>query len=368
MSIYSELVDMGYTPDEIADAVNERPSARQFTLAIADNGESGEDPIVGITYACDYRAEEEWGVGDLYKALLGDDYAKGGYVMQKSARDHIGKFTGVTDTTLILSVSKIVGSPAWGTNIWSGTGPYDYSARGQLDTKEPSKWDDTYDNHWTNSLAHAQGLDDYSYRYKNLKELRTLAIESGVEKLPRTKAALVAAITATQIARTPNTFPAWFHNGDTIVFRANGLVGEVLGMLYDAALDGDLAMGGGSQIFGSGTAFYDSKDVSKSLKKQRAAHQKWLDAETKKLEPVKKELTKRGIGWYALGKPTNGFKSLVGQADEDVTPDTTFYWLNGHGMDVGEGVHAQPYGWYTREQLLDEKFKTDALERKRAGR
>lgn len=73
-----------------------------------------------------------------------------------------------------------------------------------------------------------------------------------------------------------------------------------------------------------------------------------------KLKPVEEALKAKGYRWYFLGSPKNGFKSLAGNKVAD--PEETYYWLNGSGQP-------QPFGWYTREELLAEKFVADALEK-----
>lgn len=71
------------------------------------------------------------------------------------------------------------------------------------------------------------------------------------------------------------------------------------------------------------------------------------------LDLVKDELRRRGHDWYFLGNP-----SVL--EDSEGQPAVR-YWLNG----IGGRDYPQPYGWYTEDELLAEKFADDARERKR---
>ena len=58
MSIYAALKDR--LPED-----NPHTSTRQATIILGTNGDSKNDPLLGITYQCDFRSEEETGAGDM---------------------------------------------------------------------------------------------------------------------------------------------------------------------------------------------------------------------------------------------------------------------------------------------------------------
>lgn len=351
MTIYQELLNLGYTDEDMLEAADHRAPTRGFSLAMADTPDGV--PIVGITYACDFRSEEESGSANLPKAFgaVGHEY-----MMTKAGVGHAGVFEGIP--SLILSVRPIAPVQSWGHNIVrDSAAPTDRRdawlnlvAHGSLDQVSQDYYADNYDTHYGRALERMQELPDVA-RYGTIDRIKEAAAKIGIPgPFPRKKAELIEYVTnhpvRLALAENPSVWPGWFHNGDVLVLRADkGIVADTLKSLARAAKSQTLAFGGGHQLFGSGMSLYDGADVGPKLEAERKAYAQWYDAEKLKLEPVKAELTRRGFKWYALGRPTLRKDGRVE------------YWLNGAGFP-------QPYGWYTREELLAEKFVADMAAKK----
>ena len=74
MSLYSMLLKIGHTHESIMNAAAQfsRSGTRSMGLVVVSQpvGVGGiTDPLVGVGYRLDYRAEEEWGSESLVKAL-----------------------------------------------------------------------------------------------------------------------------------------------------------------------------------------------------------------------------------------------------------------------------------------------------------
>lgn len=358
MTIYQELLRLGYTPEDMNKAAEQtarKSNPRQFGLVVADQPDG--DPVVGVSYTNDYRAEEEWGVGSLARALFGQD--KHNHKMIKGARNHVGKIIDVPETTLVLSVQGYADLDRIEMHHFKDG---DYGIR-QTDYAE---W-------YTENLPRAKGVSSsWEYTYKKMDKLREIATEMGIEKPQRTKDALIQQIVAAKPQKTPDLWPGWFHFGNVLILRAGGgIVADTLKLLYKAGRETEtLGIGGGSfGPFASGLTLFDTADLSKTYIKERNAHEKWVRKQEKALQPVLKKMKEDGYTPLFLGNPKKGFKSLsTGSGGRPVDPDTTYYWLNGSTWAIPElnGKRVQPFGWYTLDELRDRKFLHDAAEREKS--
>lgn len=358
-TIYHRLIAKGYTDQDIRKAADAVGSSREFTLAMV--GTPDGYPIIGIKYACDFRAEEEWGVGTLQKAL-GVPEGVDGWEMSNKNRDHVTRFELPSTSTgfaFALTARAVDPVTAWGGHIqlasanskaWgqvAATGAREFKAA----NPDAHRTSEMYDQWWESSAPYSQQMSSALriHSWTKLADLRDIALSLGIQKPGRTKAIVLQQITANDTPLQPDIWPGWFHNGDVFVLRADrGIVADVLEMLYQAAsVTGTLAFGGGAQMFGSGLSLYDGRDVGVKLNRERKAYARWHKKALAELEPVEAVLKAKGHGWYALGRPT-------------VMRGETHYWLNGHRG--GPGYTGQPFGWYTLAELLDEKFVRDNVE------
>lgn len=300
------------------------------------------DPIVGLHYACDFRAEEEYGTSELRDAITSSDPRR--YVMTKAARRHVALFSDVNGfvlSTRILDNQE----PKWGDHL---TKLYATSDR------EPEY------AAWFRSAISASSKLLGSFPRQTVKELREIAKSIGVTPLPSKRADLISAIQAVELkdpSHAPTEWPAWFHYGRELVLRADsGPVAIVIERLRAAAQNGTLAIGNGSQAFGSGLFLYDAADETPGLVKQREAAHDWYDARMAELAPVKKDLEANVLGFYALGNPT-----VLDSGDG--AGKQVRYWMNSHSTSLAYDKR-QIFGWFTLEQLKDRSF-VDIYNRKR---
>lgn len=370
MSIYSQLLDRGYTHEDLVEATtrDKRGGTRTFTLVMSESEDvnPGGDPLVGISYRNDYRYEEEAGIGKI-KTAMGVTGANGWMVTREGARNRIAVLRlpeGDEGYAIAFTEKPVMFLNTWGDDIRKAEGP-----RG---------WDPTllrgssYVEHYEDNLDHAQGYEtDWALFNKRVPELKELAKAEGVSlKGIRLRADIEEAIKAhrrsVRVAKSPNTYPGYFHYGDVLVLRAGaGVVADVLRMLMKAALDGTLAFGsGGFGPFASGTVIYDGADVSKQEVKNRKRAAKWYNKQMAKVGPVLEYLKeKHGQRPYFLGNPRVGFEELVDSNAKDgrrkVSPTDVYYWLNGSSIRKPDRSYVQPYGWYTLDDLRAGKYLTD---------
>lgn len=306
-TIYAELIKQGHTDADIRGAV-EQLNTRTFGLSVVDTPDGV--PIVGVTYMCDFRAEEEWGVSSMAKAFEG-----------QSDQAHRVR---VTEDGMFL--------------FNSGFG-------------ESSIQVEKARSYWNQNLSYAMGMEKKEMWNWKIKDMRVYANSKGINLKGKTKKAdIEEAIQEdhrnNQKPEHPNRFPGWFHYGDVLALKAtDGIVKDVLNLLVDAARENLLAVSNGRGAFSTGFGFYRTADIGPKLREELDEAQRQYEEDMAALAPVAAELKSRGFGWYFLGKPT----PMHG---------TTKYWLNGEGR-MGGKCEGQPYGWYSLEELLAEKFIAD---------
>lgn len=324
---------LGVTADTIEATLDfDRPNSREFGPAWTTSEDGW--PIVGVSYVTDYRAEEEYGCGDLRRALCGDSPRR--FQMLPDRVDHIGLFADVN--AIALSVHPLEHTaPTWGDPI--------------------GREGDSYAAHWTRSLPHVQRVPDADHlrwRYK-MPELRARAKALGITPLPRRKDELLDAIVTHPDlgAEQPNLWPGWFHQGTALILRAdNGPAATIISALRDAARAGTLAIGNASGPFSTGLFISDGADIGPAQQARIDADWDWHDARMAELAPVAAQLKAEGYGYYFLGRPRrDGWTTAAGVESTEVR-----YWLNGHSVRLEDGTRTQPYGWYTLDELANKAF------------
>ena len=329
MTIYDNLLTMGYIDEEIRAATNVHPETRAFTVTLYD---SADGPIVGLSYMNDYRAEEEWGVDSLTKAITGEDRWHPFILKGKEA--HFAQFTNVYGASLVLSERPMNKPLVWGEPIFRLS---DVDERSPLLRADYAAW-------WENAVSHTQGLPDARLLvYKSMVALRELAAEVGIEKPAKTKAPLVAQIVAASVPKAPNRWPGYFHTGKVMVLRADtGIVADVLNLLHVAAMERTLGFGaGGFGPFGSGMTLYDGADIGPLYHRELWEHMKFVKKHERKLVPVRKKLEAAGWRFYFLGNPTT--------LDTGDGQMVVRYWMN--SASDGPAGGKQVTGWFTLAQL-----------------
>lgn len=328
------LEELGVTADELREQATEHTSPRSFVAAFTETPDGV--PIAGLVYQTNYRAEEESGVSELRKCITGDNPRR--FRMTRGARDLVGVFEDAN--AIVLSAHPLPERVRWGFSECR-LGGDDF---------------ENYQFHYENARARLQEIDVPAPHLATVASLRQLAEEHGLPKpWPRRKAELHAALCEHLKSRGSHRdrWPGWFHYGSHLVLRAegDGLAARILRRLRRAAQEGTLGLANGSDSpFATGLFIYDTRDETPGLVANREAAFDWHDARMAELEPVKEELKRKGISWFALGRPTE----MERDGEKQVR-----YWLNGmSGRD-----YPQPFGWYTLEELRQLKFISDARER-----
>lgn len=273
-----------------------------------------DGPILTLSYACDFKAEEEMGVGKLRSALTETaDASAFPYLFANTPRSYPQRdLLTVTDDVIAIS-----------------TRPTPYGLDRTLD--------------WSRAIIrqnrYMRGLTPFwELKRLTVPELRKKAAADGVTVPARArKDDLVEAIGNAETPMHPYLHPACFGAGETLVIpRGDGAFRIVTDAIIDAMYAGTLTSGLGGAPFGSGVTLFDSRDLGERTRDAvLIAHQEH-EAHMAALEPVTADLKAKGHRWFFLGKPTTGGDGQVR------------YWLNG---DNGVG-----FGWFTLEQLASEAF------------
>lgn len=313
--------------------------------SVAPAAFQGEDGtlIVGLVFKTDYDATQEYGIGDVREAVTGKDPRN--FRMTKAGSDHASVFTDVNGFALS-SRGRSTTAITWGEPV----------------VADPWGGDAGYVEQWKRSLPYTQGNGAaQSIRYRKMDELRAIARKVGLSPIPRRKDDVVAALQANETFQDlygkperPNTWPAPFQGGATLVVRADtGPAAVIVDALKDAILAGTFGIGSYSGPFRTGVFLYDTADETQAIVDAREARFDWHDARMAELEPVKALLKEEGHSFYSLGRPTE-LESRHGGGGPGV-----YYWLNGSSGYTTKGgvrVTKQPFGWYTLDELLDEAF------------
>lgn len=310
MSIYSDLLELGYTDESIRSGAVRSIDLNTRTAGVVVQDTPDGVPIVGISYRCDYTAEEESGVGALAKSFRSKD---------QSSRVRI-----LEDGSVAFGIADLNH-----TNL-------DHQA-------EQAR------SHNSSALPYVQGSDATNLRWKKVDEMRAFAKKHDISlKGLRKKDDILEACILGSPRDRPNLWPAWFGYGRVLIMSAgDGLFSDVLNLLISASIHDTLAVSNSSRVFSSGLGLYDSADVGPKLQAEWDAEAEFTRHHEELLVPVKEELKQKGHQWFFLGGP----KTL---STREGQPQEVRYWLNGYRVNGG-----QPCGWYTLEELRAEKFIED---------
>ena len=280
---YEKLVALGHSPEEIKKAINVFPDrCRTFTVV----GQETPDgyPLIGLSYFCDYRSEEEHGQRSLYKTL---GINPGKWQMDAEKKNLITRFKGIP--SLIILAEENDGpfgleEQSWGLDIKDINGVmYSYGLEGKYNPKTQKTYNfrSHYDWNYRYLLGSVQeipseGPNSFNpTEWMKKDEIVAIAKKLGLTgKLPTRKDNLINFIQDSPEfaakAQSPNTWPAWFHSGKALVMRADrGIVADLLNILFEASQEGALACGGGTGVFNRAATFYDARDVGPLLREQR---------------------------------------------------------------------------------------------------
>lgn len=317
--------------------------------------------VVGLLFeaAC-CRPEEEVGVGDLRKALTGPDNRA--VQLSESGRNHVARFADVNG--FVLSTRPVSRTLTWGDDVRTAQRAVDVYGQ-----PRPADWREPYVRNYSNALPYLRRdrfAQAVQYGEVPMSDLRAKARGLGLTNLPRTKASLASFVLSSEqyaaSALLEDVWPAWFAHGKDLVVRADsGVVATIVDALGEAIEAGTLAVTSHSSSFSSGLLIFDGRDETQEIREARAAACDWYDARMADLAAVEEQLKEWGHGWYFLGHPQE-------MTDNDGST-VVRYWLNGLGAATSRGglqCRRQPFGWYSLQELREEKFVADAVEREAA--
>lgn len=312
MTVYEELIELGYSDEDIRKAAGTHNRSNPRTISLALMETPDDFPIVGLTYDVDYRSEEESGIFHLAKAINSSDNQKAHFIVADN---------GFTCFTVGTASAKEVQNQA-------------------LLAAEYHR----------GALGYVQESAASHLKYSTVAEIRAYAQEHNISLTGLTrKDEMLDAVIANAAMGSPNIWPAWFQLGNMLIFDAHsGIVADTMSILFDAISKNALGVSNSKMVFASGIGFYDTRDIGPKLAQKRKEEKEAYDAAMAALEPVAEELKARGHHWYALGNPSTIRTEGAEKAE-------IRYWLNGAGV----GSLGQPFGWYTLDELLAEKFMDD---------
>lgn len=304
-TVYHQLLEQGFTPEDIQAAEDSRPGTRHIGLAVAY--QDGSDvPMVGVSYGGDFRSEEETGLPQIHVGLKAEEHKQ-------------RVFTGEVDGHWYLGIHADRGLRHW---------------RGQVDI------DDRAATALRRAADEAQWKSGYRDGLLTVAELRTEIREAGVTgPLPRKKDEL-RAIHREKVRGGPAFIDVGeFHYGDTLILLPfTPVLTATLRILSESGKH--LRMGGSSTPFGRGASLYDDRDLTGDNVEAARANEDYVRRMNKKAEPVRRAL-RTGGNLYAIspGRRKNG---------ED------YFWLN-----YSPRGHRQVFGWFTLKQLLEKHATGD---------
>lgn len=341
MSIYTDFADR---LDE--EKLERRAGIRRATIILVEN--EGGEPLLGIQYSSDFRSEEETGAGEMTEAFTragsADNFFSQEYLLTE---DNKGLSEGVQQADLVIDTDQLVGF---------ATSNRIYDIRREL----------------ASGLGQAQkgeatisGKSELRYQFWNftVAELKQKAKDRGIKGYSKlNRDGLIQILVDFEHAASQEGTPqerytqaGGFHNGEVLVFeKLPGLFTEILEKLVEAAKAGQLVVGsGGIGAFGTGFSFFDARDLTEAAKAKITASNVWYREQMELLKPVAavvKEGPMKGSwggAYYFLGNPSQREDGRIE------------YWLNGYSVRLPNGRNSQPFGWYTLQDLLDEKYMDD---------
>jgi hypothetical protein len=298
-TLYRQLLAQGFTAEDIAAAENSRPGLRRIGLALVTQ-DGATDPLVGVAYGGDFRAEEEHGLPQINRGLAAGEHKK-------------RILTGEVDGRWYLGLHADQGLHRWQ--------PEETLARQATEAHE-------------RSAREAEWAADRRDRTLLVPQLREDIRGAGIEgPLPRTKPELQA-MHRRVVRHLPEfTDVGEFHYGDTLIYLAHQpILIAALRLLADSGKH--LRMGGSGSPFGTGATIYDERDLTGDQIESARARADYIARMTKKAEPLRAALNTRGQV-YAL---------TPGRIQDGVD----MFYLN-----YSPRGHAQQFGWYSLAQLAE---------------
>lgn len=309
MSIAERLIEAGYDLAEIGEEGHD--SLRAASVLAIPSPETPGGYLVGLSYICDFRAEEEWGSDSLHRAfasradasttahrILTADIAAGvSRASDPRAYDAIGKpgrqgsLVTVLDDVVSLRTGELFGSED---EKWS-------DASREKRAIEESR---THIRYTRGYVTGSPGLSLLSLERELFQTLRARARSLGIERPKTTKWEVIDQIIEASQPLLRYTEPANFHDGRHLVIPRTGAVGIVLDGLLEAVQENTLVVGGGlSTPFSRGLTIMDERDFPAQELRKSEAQAAWHREQMVPAKKAEKHLRSGGTSVYYIGTP-----------------------------------------------------------------
>ncbi|MFS0885281.1 hypothetical protein [Aeromicrobium sp. 179-A 4D2 NHS] len=310
-TVYQRLLALGHTREDIdaAAAEGERKRANRKIYLTVNKQNGTDEPVIGVTYTGDYRAEEEWGLAAISE-----------------------KFNGST-----VNQSDIVSVVTYGAHpyfVIEAKKAWDF-----LDTLA-----DRVDTAASRAISEAEWYDGYFRDYrKSVADLRA-ELKGIVTPLPRKRADLLTALRVHVHGLPERVSVGEFHRGDFLVMApADRLLTDALALLFEATETNNLRFGGSSNPFSRAVSFFDDRDLTPETVESIRASQHYNDTQMNFIADVKDQLEAKGR-LYAMSP---------GRLAPGDRPMGDYWFINYYptvnkAADTRYGVS----GWMSRDELL----------------
>lgn len=287
--------------------------------------------VTGISYQCDFRAEEEYGssaLTDAWTASANED----SFFLAQARKTPDFTESRYTQADLLVLGEDFVAFQAPG----RFSSPLD---QGEITRALAYIKEQTPYTRFETSL--------FSIERQTVSELRATLAKRGVKAPSKArKADLVNAVMRSMVVGRENIHPAWFHMGSALILpRGTGdEFGDMVERLIDAAEAGFLAVGSaGVRAFGSGLTLFDERDLGPKTRDQVSKQNDWYNEQMTPITQVKAELRDEGYSVYHIGNP---------RTDES---GQTVYFVN-----ASAPKSKQFFGWHSLAQLKARDFDLSA--------
>lgn len=310
-TIYQRLLALGHTREDIDAAVAEghrKHGNRKIYLTSATQ-DGSDDPLVGVTYTGDYRAEEERGLGLICDRLADPDRDQSTIASIVEHNDHL-YFVIEAESYHWRALDDMID---------------------RIESAEQRASDGPY---------YPEYFQDQS---KSVAAMRA-ELKGLVTPLPRTRKELLDAIRVHVRGLPEREAIGEFHRGDWLIMApADDLMTDALALLFDATTTNDLRFGGSSNPFSRAVSFYDDRDLTPETVEQARAAQHWHDTQMAAIADVEARLMDKGT-LYAItpGRLAPGDRPMGD------------YWFINYYPKVNKAADPRygVSGWMTRDELL----------------
>lgn len=310
-TIIQQLYRDGITEEDLQRVMDLKLNNRESGIGTLSSKDDDSDPVVGVTYTGDYRAEEEWGLKHIKENLEKGTLAKDNVVfMEKNGRGYLAI---------------------------KGDQPYLFKETGPAALKKA-------DERFTRYSSGDDWKEEIRLSKKSLIELKQM-LKGKVKPLPTTKDKLINA--AINLNRPKNYIKhpqGEFHDGTALaIVSDNPAMIATMKHIKEAHDDGALRLGESANPFSRGVLFYDERDISRKNKIGIVKDEEAKKASEEYIAEVEEKLKEKGRLYAASPNADRDTKDI-----RDSEYFLNYYPNKRDFKDVpANGV----YGWFKKEDL-----------------